>query len=147
MERIDEHPLLDLIGKFGRPNKHQDSLEFLEKHFINFVIAGNVYWFWDDPVNGVPSTVRQLEPENMRIVPGRNKTIARYEYWHQGQIAKFHPEQITHFKRANPFSRYYGMSALQVLRWTAIADNHMLNWNNEFLLEVIHLRLLQHLYY
>lgn len=132
MIRIDDHPLLSLVGKFGRPNFEQDSFEFWEKHFQNLILAGNSFWLWDDEKRGIPSELHLLEPEHMRIVPGRDKTVERYEYWRNGPPVKYHPDEITHFRRANPFNRYWGLSALQAIYWTVIADNHMLKWNNQF---------------
>lgn len=132
LTRNTEHPLLNLIGKFGKPNDNQDSFEFMEQHYQNMIIAGNSYWLWQAPGGGSPTEVHQLEPEKIRIKPAKNKTIARYEYWDQGIITPFHPNEITHFKRPNPFNRYYGLSALQALYFTLISDNAMLNWNNEF---------------
>lgn len=132
MERSHDHPLLALIGKYGRPNSDQDSFEFLEKHFQYLIIAGNSYWLWDEPVNGAPTSVYLLEPEHMKIVPGADKTIARYEYWYMGRVVKYEPRQITHFRKANPYNRYYGLSALQVLYLTILSDNSMLQWNSDF---------------
>lgn len=132
MSRIDNHPLLDLLGKFGTANDNQDTFEFFEAHFINFLIAGNVYWLWDGPKGGMPEQVFHLEPEKVRIVAGSGRTVARYEYWHQGQITPYLPSQITHFKTYNPYNRYYGLSALQVLYLTTVSDNSMLKWNFDF---------------
>lgn len=132
MERNHEHGLLDLIGKYGSPNDDQDSFEFLEKHFINYTIAGNSFWLWQNKFGGSPNEVHLLEPERMRIVPGVNRTVARYEYWNQGRITKYSPNEITHFRTANPFNRYYGLSALMVLYLVLLGDNEMLKWNNDF---------------
>lgn len=133
LDRSENHPLLDLIGKFGKPNDNQDSFEFMEKHYQNLLLAGNSYWLWQSPQNtSMPTEVHHLEPEKMHIVAGKNKTIAKYEYWHQGTITPFHPDQITQFKRPNPYNRYYGLSALQVLYWVVLGDNAMLQWNVDF---------------
>jgi HK97 family phage portal protein len=132
MNRVRNHGLLDLIGKFGKPNDNQDSFEFFEQHFLNFIIAGNVYWLWDGPHGGMPRQVFHLEPERMRVVPGRDRTVKRYEYWYQGKVTPYSPQEITHFKRANPYNRYYGLSALQVMYLTMIADTSMLKWNFDF---------------
>lgn len=126
------HGLAQLLGKYGQPNRDTDSYEWWESHFQNLIIAGNSYWLWESDRPGVPTRLRMLEPQNMKIRPGVNETVGKYTYWANGAWIDYDPVQITHFKRANPYSRYYGLSALAVLYRLAAGDNEMLQWNNDF---------------
>lgn len=126
------HPLLELVGKFGAPNPDQDSFEFWEKHFQCLCLTGNSYWFWDKPNSRFePTELYLLEPENMRIVPGLERTIGHYEYWNNGVMKPLSVEQITHFRKPSPFSRYYGLSPLIAPFPVIYGDNLMLQWNND----------------
>ncbi len=133
MVRSHDHPLLALVGKFGRPNDQQDSFEFWEKHFQAMALCGNSYWFWDMPDrNGMPTELHLLEPQMMRIVPGGKMTIERYEYHDRGQQIPLSPLQITHFRRPSWFSRYYGLPPMIAQYPLVVGDNLMLEWNNDF---------------
>jgi len=134
MEVNHGHPLAALIGKYGSPSRDMDSFEFLEGHFQNLLLAGNSYWLWErsDGFGGAPDTVRLLEPDYMRVVPGANETVGKYVYWRNGQQIPYKPEQITHFKRANPYSRYYGLPAILAIFRLVLSDNEMIRWNAEF---------------
>ncbi|KKN05598.1 hypothetical protein LCGC14_1085760 [marine sediment metagenome] len=127
-----EHGLVQLLGRYGQPNRDTDSYEWWETHFQNLLISGNSYWLWESDRPGAPTRLRMLEPENMKIRPGVNETVGKYTYWANGVWIDYDPVQITHFKRANPYSRYYGLSALAVLFRLAAGDNEMLQWNNDF---------------
>jgi phage portal protein BeeE len=133
MNRNLDHPMLDLLGVRGRPNDAESAAEFWEKHFVSLGVAGNVYWLWTaDEFGGAPVRVDLVEPEYMRIEPGVTETVGAYLYEKGGVRRRYLPGEITHFRRSNYFSRYYGLSALQVLYWRAVSDNFMLRWNIGF---------------
>lgn len=130
---IDDHPLLSLIGPYGKPNDAQDVVEFLEQHLQSFDLAGNVFWYWfSGSGDGVPTEVFQLEPTQVRVVPGSNRTVAQYVYRHLGRDYPLDPAEVSHFRRGNPFSLYYGMSALDALMTDILADRSMSQWNLDF---------------
>jgi HK97 family phage portal protein len=132
LQRFEDHGLLRLIGKYGAPNDQQDSFEFLEKHFTYLDLAGNSYWYWYAGADGLPGEVHLLEPERVMIVPGRDLTVENYVYRAYGGDVELSPEEVTHFRRPNPFSRYYGLSALQSLYGALQVESGILRWNAEF---------------
>lgn len=132
MQVNHSHPLAQLLGRYGKPSRDMDSYEFWESHFQNLILAGNSYWLWESDDGGAPQTVIPLEPPAMRIRPGHKDTVGQYTYSYNGVEKDYQPVQITHFKRANPYSRYYGLSALQALSLAVQTDNHMLRWNASF---------------
>lgn len=125
-----DHPLLDLVGRHGRPNDYQDAFEFFEEHFTMLDLSGNVFWYWVG--KGQPEQVYILPSQQMRIIPGRDRTVGAYIYYVNGQEAVLSPESVTHFKRPNPFNRYYGLPALEAILRTVIGDNAMTKWNIDF---------------
>lgn len=130
---VDTHPLLDLLGQYGRPNDDQDCFEFWEQHYSTLILAGNSYWFWNNFRGGAaPTEVYQLDPRHVWVIPGTSRTVAGYEYRVGAQRYRLAPEQITHFKRYNPFSNYYGLTAMEALRLEVNGDRTMALWNAEF---------------
>lgn len=131
--KMDErHPLLDLLGYYGQPNDAQDSLEFFEQHFTLFDLVGNVYWYWSSRGGGAPSELYILDPTAVQVIPGKARTVDYYEYRVQGKRFKLSPAEVTHFKKASPFSIYYGMSAVDVLMGELAGDRSMSKWNREY---------------
>jgi len=128
------HPLLDLLGVYGVPNEGQDSLEFLEEHLGFYELTGNSYWFWTtkDRRGGIPDEVYVLDPTNVFVVPGRNRSVDGYMYRHMGHEYKLDAARITHFKKFNPYNPYYGLSALEACTIEATSDRNMALWNADF---------------
>lgn len=125
----ESHDILSLLGIYGIPNDQQDSIEFWEEHLTFFDLAGNSYWYWVAPDGGAPSEVYVLNPSRMRIVPGRDRTVAEYEYRVNGAVFHLRPEEVTHYKRPNPFNVYYGMPAIEAVLLDAEGDRLMAEWN------------------
>lgn len=131
-EKRDDHGLLDLLGPYGKPNDAQDSFEFWTNHYTNLKIAGNCYWYWRGAY-GQPDEVHLLDPACVRIEPAADQTVGAYCYTAFGREIRLSPAEVTHFKTENPFNRYYGLSALQILMSEVVLDNSMVHWNTEFL--------------
>lgn len=137
LKRFADHPILDLLGPRGVPSDDTDAFEFWETHYSNFLGMGNVYWWWENTSArvGAPSAVHHLEPNKVRIVPGRDRRVSYYLYEHMGQQRKLYPYEITHFRRTNPESRYYGMSMVQAIIRELRSDRSMVDWNQQFFSE------------
>ncbi|MCY4464805.1 MAG: phage portal protein [Chloroflexi bacterium] len=128
----EDHPLLALLGTYGRPNRLQDSFEFMEAHFKRMDIWGNDVWFWQSEFGGAPDEVYQLDMRNVqiRVVDG----LQWYFYNVGGVEHRISPEQVTHFRRSNPTATgvFWGMSAVEKLRNVAETDRLMTKWNQSF---------------
>lgn len=131
---IEDHPLLELLGQWGRPNDYQDSFEFWENHFLHYELAGNAFWYWfnGNSTFGAPTEVHLLQPNQVKIVPGSSYGVAKYIYTTHGQEIPLEPLQVTHFKKGNPYSPYYGLTALEALRVEVESDRSMALWNAQF---------------
>lgn len=131
-KKAETHGLLVLLGASGRPNADEDLFEFLEKHFSNLLLAGNSYWFWYARHGGVPDAVYNLPPEEMLIEPGASDVVGHYVLRHQGVDTPLHKLSVTHFRKYHPFSRYYGLGALEALSIEIDSDRAMAEWNQQF---------------
>lgn len=131
---IEDHPLLGLVGQWGRPNDYQDSFEFWENHFLHYELSGNAFWYWFNGGlgDGAPTEVHLLQPNQVKVVPGRNYGVAKYIYTTHGQEIELLPWQVTHFKKGNPYTPYYGLTALEALRVEVDSDRSMALWNAQF---------------
>lgn len=126
------HGILRLLGASGKPNADQDLFEFLEAHISAFMLAGNSYWYWHNERGGEPEAVYLLPPEAMRVVPGSSEVVDHYVLEWQGRWFRLPKENVTHFKKYNPFSRYVGMSAMEALRIEVESDRSMAIWNKQY---------------
>lgn len=132
MTLYPDHPLLGLIGPYGRPNPLQDSLEFMESHFQRVDVFGNDIWYWVSKAGGAPDAVYQLDPRKVAI-SNKGGAVA-YEYRNNGVVYKLASDQITHFRRSNMVESglYWGISAIQKLRNVVESDLRMTRWNQQF---------------
>lgn len=130
--RAENHPALNLLGPAGRPNPDQDRYEFLEASYSDLVLAGNCYWYWFSENGGAPTAVYNLPPQAVVIEPGASEVVGRYVVRWQGQEMKLHKDSVTHLKTYHPFSKYYGLSAMEALRIEVANDRNMARWNQEF---------------
>lgn len=130
--REEDHPLLGLLGTYGRANRHQDSFEFLESHFRRMDIYGNDVWYWVSREGGAPDEVYQLDLLHLtiRIIDGAQW----YIYNVGGTEFPISPDQVTHIKRANVVASgaFWGLSALDKLRNVALTDRYMTQFQQEF---------------
>lgn len=133
MKVIDDHPLMSLIGPFGRPNPYQDSHEFLEAHFQRCDIFGNDIWYWASSNGGAPDSVWQLDPRRV-IIEVDDDGVVGYKYQAVGDLIDLNFHQITHFRRANVVESglHWGISGIEKLRNMITMDSAMVEWNKEF---------------
>ena len=93
--RFDGHPLLSLLGQYGRANRHQDSFEFMEAHFKRMDIFGNDVWYWVSAQGGPPDEVYQLD---MRYLSIRIRNGLQWYFYRVGGVEyEISPEQVTTF--------------------------------------------------
>ncbi len=130
----EDHGLVRLLGKYGKPNDDQDSLEFFELHQTYYELCGNSFWFWENNglLDGRPTAVHILHPQMIRIVPGVTEHVAYYEYGVLGNFFRLDPAQVTHFRKPNPFNHYWGVPALEALMVTVVGDRAASVWNRDF---------------
>lgn len=93
-----------------RPNLHQTTQEFRRNIFIDFVLEGNIFLYYDGAyLHHLPARNVQVDPDPITFVKG-------YKYNNQ---TDFKPDEIIHIKDLNSTSIYRGTSRL------AAADRSM----------------------
>lgn len=133
MTNYPDHPLMKLLGPYGKPNPYQDSIEFLEAHFQRCDIFGNDIWYWASSDGGAPDSVWQLDPRRITIEVDNDGEVF-YQYASAGDLIDLSHHQITHFRRANVVQSglHWGISAVQKLKSMVELDSAMVKWNLDF---------------
>jgi len=107
---IEEAPR-DLVNLLSAPNPWQTWSEFVELLVIDFLLAGNGYWYKYGGENGKPLSLYRLHPEKVTVKPGRKELVDHYEYNPGGTAPPFRyqPDQVIHFRRTNPHDEHIGL--------------------------------------
>lgn len=136
---IEEHPVLDLLG---RPNPLQPAGAFLERLYAFIEIAGNGYVEAVGPgslegrLRTPPRELYALRPDRVKVIPGPDAMPAAYEYEANGIKVRFPVDRvrgsspILHVKTFDPIDDFYGMSAVDpasyaIDRHTEAANHNM----------------------
>jgi len=121
----DRHPLQRLIDN---PNPDLDRNEMMRLLVTHLDLAGNGYQLKTrSGTNGVPLEIYPLMPQYMRVMPGRERLIAAYEYNHNGRTV-YNGADVLHCAYTNPDSLYYGMSPLEAAGKAVDIDNAASSW-------------------
>lgn len=140
-EKIESHPLLDLLRK---PNYTQSKKEFLESVISNKFISGNAYIEAAYPDRSptfnrnAPSFLYSLNPEYMKIRAGSNGIPSAYEFTKNGQKVVFPvtvigDSNILQIKNFKPNDDWYGLSPIQPAAYDIDQLNFAKKWNNSVL--------------
>ena len=71
-------------------------------------------------------------PDRVQTKGSDREFITHYEYTMNGRVHRFKPEQILHFREANPANLYKGASPLQACARTFDSDVSASKWNHNF---------------
>jgi len=135
MEPVESHVMLDLLF---RVNAFQSHREFLKLHQIYKETAGESFWFLERGTNNPKPTdeikeMWQLRPDLVDIVPDKDNFIKGYVYRAgAGQVLRFLPHEVIHFKYPNPTDPYRGLSPLGAAALAVDTDTFASKWNRNF---------------
>lgn len=115
-----------------RPNELDSRFEFLYATVAFWKLNGNSYW-WLNNSEGEekpPSEMWVIPPSMIIPVPDKNLYLRGYMYYPGNGMEIFlQPNEIVHFKRFNPFSRFVGLSAIEAIALVAAGDLGMQKYN------------------
>jgi HK97 family phage portal protein len=121
----EKHPLQRLIDY---PNPDLDRNEMMRLFVTHLDLAGNAYQLKTRASpNSVPLELFPLMPQYTKILPGRERLIAAYEYTQNGRTV-YDGQSVMHCALTNPDSLYYGMSPLQAAGKAVDVDNAAASW-------------------
>lgn len=121
---IMQHPFERLLDA---PNPFTSRFELLEQTLGFLELTGSAYWFLCG--DQTPTEIWCLRPDRVAVVPDAQHHIKGYIYEIDGQRIPLNPAEVVHFKRWNPISDFYGLSALSAARLAVEGDRAMAEWN------------------
>lgn len=118
IDEVLDHPFLDLVHSV---NPFMNMFELFELLTLHEDLTGNSYWYILDNKLGVPKEIWPIMPQEIKIVPDKNKFISGYKYEKNGLFAKktgltLSEKEVIHFKHTSPKSYYYGYSPVWAVK-------------------------------
>lgn len=121
----ERHPLQRLIDN---PNPDLDRSEMMRLFVTHLDLSGNAYQLKTRATpNGAPLELYPLMPQHVKIIAGRERLIAAYEYLQNGRTV-YAGIDVVHCALTNPDSLYYGMSPLEAAGKAVDIDNAASSW-------------------
>lgn len=124
-EPVESSPLQRLLD---RPNPEQSMYELAYQVSQSLDLAGNAYLSEVKSGNGAPIALWHLPAQYMKIKPGRQRLVEKYEYCESGSKIKIEPEDVIHFRMPNPNSRWFGMPVLMAAGRATDIDRESGDW-------------------
>ncbi len=108
-----EAPML-LTKLFEEPNPYMGYEELIELTLIDYLLVGNAYWYKHRTNEaGQPLALYRLAPPFVKVIPDEFGIKSyRYDVPGRGEL-DLSPDQVCHFRQANPHSAYYGLGIIQ----------------------------------
>jgi len=113
IEEVEDHPLLDLLNQ---PNEVHNSWDLWELCTLYQETVGSAYWLLVKNAFGVPYQIWPLAAHITKPVRARDshQVVDYYEVKGAGEIVKYQPNEIIHFKYPDPKDPYGpGLSPLR----------------------------------
>lgn len=98
------------------PNPYQDYHELMETTVAHMELTGNAIWLLEDvDGRGRPVAIYPLNPALIRMVIDPQKGLIGYIYRLGAYEMPLGPEDVLHFRYANPSSMFWGQGTLAAL--------------------------------
>ena len=129
---ILDHPFLDLMHQV---NNFMNMFDLFELTTLHEDLTGNSYWYILDNKLGIPKEIWPIMPQDMKIIPDKNKFISGYKHSKNGLFGKsdgiiFPESEIIHFKHVSPKSYYYGYSPVWAVKDAYNTGMNMYTYEN-----------------
>lgn len=123
VEEITDHVFLDV---WQNVNPFMNNFDLQELTELYQLLCGNAYWYLVLNKIGVPQEIWPVPSQYMTVVPDKTKFIRGYLYTPPGGgTIAFGPEEIVHFKYANPNNIFYGISPLFAAAYAVDNEEYM----------------------
>lgn len=128
---VDEHIIIDLLQDVNSFNTFNGLLTETSS-FLS--LDGNDFWYLPrGEVTNKPTEIWNLNPTKITVVKSKEKVIAGYTMRSaSGGKIPLDIDEVIHFRRFNPISRYRGMGTVQASAQAIDADQYSAKWNTNF---------------
>lgn len=128
-ERIDDHPLLDLLKK---PNPFLNGYDYLASLIMYRSIAGNAYTEKVYNNIGKLAELWLIRPDRMTVLPDSTNMIGGYRFRLGQMIYDYEVNEIGHYKIRNPLDSRYGLAPMSVILGRTDTDNFAREFTKAF---------------
>lgn len=120
-EAVSDHPLQILLD---HPNIDMDKAEMMRLFITHLDLAGNAFLLKSRAGAGnTPQELWPLLPANVKVYPGRDRLIAKYDYQQGAGKVEYMSDDVIHAAYTNPDSLYLGSSPLLAAGKAVDIDN------------------------
>lgn len=130
-EELIDHPLRKLID---RMNPFWTRSQLWRQTETDLLWHGNAFWGLETFGGKAPVEIWRMRPDWMRVVPDRRHYIKGYLYQVEGIDYSWSPQEVIHFRYANPLNEYWGLSPLMAARYAAELGIDATKFNRNFFL-------------
>jgi len=135
--RKEEVPGHEIAMRMRKPAPRAGQRKLVEATIAYQLLTGNAYWyiFRGNATGGVgkPVAIFPLRPDRMRKAFDNNGKFIGWLYSVAGAPLKMLDQDVIHFAEFSPDNEHYGMSPLEVLRYTYADDMEARKWNRALL--------------
>ena len=130
-EKIDDHPLLTLLGNANEFWTGQELIEYTQMYLD---LAGEAFWVVNRTIRGIPVEIWPVPPNRMKVVPSKTRYLSGYVYEFQGERVDLGVDQVIHFPLPNPYDLYRGLGPVQAMATDLDSEYYAGQWNKNFFL-------------
>lgn len=130
-QEIDQHDILNLLAK---PNPYMSGSDLFELVAIYEKCLGNAYVVKIKNESGGVFQLWPLRTDWVDVKVDQDGILTGYEYRSGQKKMTFKPEEVIHFRLANPLSHYIGAGYMQGLINIVMSDMYAQRWNAKFFL-------------
>jgi len=109
-----------------QPNPYEDINSFRRNLFMDYIIDGNIFIYFDG------MALYHLPAVNMLVVPDKKEYISKYQYVQGPEAIDYMPWEIIHIKENSFYSIYRGISRLRPAYRTMILLSKMRAFQDNF---------------
>lgn len=124
-----KHPLLPLLA---RPNPYMSGYDLRELRAMSVELTGNSYWALEKLGTDSVKEIWPLPTELVEVRTSAQRLVEAYILKVNGKEIVYAPNEIIHFKTANPLSMLYGQGSLTAAKLPLIQDFYAQTWNKYF---------------
>lgn len=128
IEELLDHPLRHLLD---RVNPFWTRIQLWRQTETDLLWHGNAFWGLEKD-GKQPGEIWRMRPDWMKVVPDRKAYIKGYLYNVEGIEYPWTPDEVIHFRYANPLNEYWGLSPLSAARYSAELGIDAVKFNRNF---------------
>lgn len=136
-EEVHDHPLNELLDN---PNKLLTRFELFVRTFAFLELAGNSYWFLEQPARPVdeklfgadPIKIHMERPDMVEIKSVNKTERISYQRNVNDKTVNIPMEDVVHFTHFNPFSMYSGLPTITAGQDSLIMELYLSTFGKSF---------------